>query len=253
MFESLNMRNILPLGAVILLAAYALPGRAIAAPAAGQEKADSLIREFSDISRDLHRLQTTQAALVQQKAAIDATAADLAKRQDDLNQQEQAHNQLATEQKQALDQNKSQCNNKDFLDGKNTLQHVNDCDNAIKKLNTQTVAIDVGTLPLQTQQTGLDLAYAQYNQTTNDWNVQEQETMTALNSVYRAMNDWADQADDLMTSQGFRNEMYVNHAEKYCSQHELPDGVIDVEELLRYANSADGCLKYVTSLRSDAH
>lgn len=220
----------------------------VGALAAGPGKVESLIREYSDTSRDLHKWRSTQAALLQQKASIDATAGDLAKRQTALNQQMETHNADAEQQKKLLVQSRSDCNN----GGNNTSGHVNECDNNIKKLNKQTAALDSELLPLQTEQTSIDLAYAQYNQTANDWSVQEQQATTALNALYRAMNDWADQAEDLITSDTFQTEILAQHWEKYCPNRPLPSGTLNIDVVTRYADGYDKCLKYVESQRRAA-
>ena len=51
---------------------------------------------------------------------------------------------------------------------------------------------DAGALAPETRQTDLDLAYSQYREKAEDWNAEEREITTALNSVYRALNAWAD-------------------------------------------------------------
>ena len=228
-------------------------GIAAAAAAADQDKADPLIHEFADITHDLPTLQAAQAALVQQKAGIDATAAELAKRQDALNQQMDAHNAASEQQKQQIAKSRKECNNMGAADGTNTSGHVNKCDNEIKRLNTQTATLDAELLPLQTQQTSIDLAYTQYNQAANDWSVKEQQTTTALNSLYRALNHWADEADGLIGSESFQTEIYADHAERYCPRHGLPSGTLHIEELTRYADGADRCLKYIAAQRRAAH
>lgn len=238
------MLNIRELRSAAVLAAGILAVSA-GALAAGQSRVEYLIQEFSDASRDLHKWQTAQAALLQQKTAIDATAADLAKRQADLNQQMETHNAAAEQQKQLLAKSRSECNN----GGDNTSGHVNECDNNIKKLNKQTAALDAELLPLQTEQTSIDVAYSQYNQTANDWSVQEQQTTTALNALYRSMNDWADQAEELITSDSFQTEILAEHWEKDCPNRAMPGRTLSIDEVTRFASIYDKCLKYVESQR----
>ena len=242
------MSNIRELRSAAVLAASVLAVSA-GALAAGQSRVEILIQEFSSTSRDLHKWQTAQAALLQQKAAIDATAADLAKRQATLNQQMETHNAAAEQQKQLLVQSRSECNN----GGNNTSGHVNECDNNIKKLNKQTAALDSELLPLQTEQTSIDVAYSQYNQTANDWSVQEQQTTTALNALDRAMNGWADQAEELITSDSFQTEILAEHWEKDCPNRSMPGRTLSIDEVTRYANLYDKCLKYVESQRHALH
>lgn len=236
---------------VALIAMSVLLGcPAVAAPPAGQDKVSSLIYGFADISGDLHKLQAQQAALVQQRAAIDASGADLAKRQDALNQQAQAHNEQAADQQKNLAASQSACTGPD---NSSTAMHVKDCDEVIKKLNKQSAEINASMAPLQAQQSELDLAYGQYNQSANDWSVQEQQNTTSLNSLYRSLNDWADQADALITSESFQDEILVDHAEKYCPRHGLSSGTLSVQKLTQYADSADRCLKHIAAERRAAH
>ncbi len=217
-----------------------------------RSKVGSLILEFNGTTRDLHKWQTAQAALLQQKAAIDATAADLAKRQDALNQLMDAHNAASGQQKQRIAKNRSECNNMGAADGSNTSGHVNRCDNEIKKLNKQTAALDAELLPLQTEQTSINVAYTQYNQAANDWSVQEQRTTTALNAVYRSMNDWTDRAEGLILSDTFQTEILAEHWERYCPNRPLPSGVLSIDVITRYADGYDKCLKYVDAQRHAA-
>lgn len=241
------MSNIPQLRSAIYLVAGILAVSA-GALAAGQSKVEYLIQEFSATSRDLHKWQTAQAALLQQKTTIDATAADLAKRQADLNQEMETHNAAAEQQKQLLAKSRSECNN----GGDNTSGHVNECDNNIKKLNKQTAAMDAELLPLQTEQTSIDVAYSQYNQTANDWSVKEQQTTTALNALYRSLNDWADQAEELITSDSFQTQILAEHWEKECPNRTMPGRTLGIDEVARFANTYDKCLKYVESQRHAA-
>ncbi len=241
------MLNIRELRSAAVLAAGILAVSA-GALAAGQSRVEYLIQEFGDTSRDLHKWRTTQTALLQQKASIDATAGDLAKRQTALNQQMETHNAAAEQQKQLLAKSRSECNN----GGDNTSGHVNECDNNIKKLNKQTAALDAELLPLQTEQTSIDVAYSQYNQTANDWSVQEQQTTTALNALYRSLNDWADQAEELITSDSFETQILAEHWEKECPNRTMPGRTLSIDEVSHFANTYDKCLKYVESQRHAA-
>ena len=212
------------------------------------DKVHTLVRDYVSIDHDLRKTQALQAALMQQKSKIDATGAGLNNRQDALNDQANSHNTEAAAQQRALVKSKSDCNNAN----QNSSGEANACDNAIKQLNQKTADLNAGVAPLQQQQSELDLEYAQYNQTANDWSVQEQRTMTELNTLYRALNDWADRADDLMGSGPFQDEVEANHADKQCVHHGLPDGVVSIEELQTYAAGAERCLRYIDAQRRKA-
>lgn len=220
---------------------------ALSVSAAG-DKSDLLIKDYASINRDLHKAQVTQAALLKQKVVLDARGTQLTQRQDTMNGRADAHNAEAAAQQREIAKTKSDCNNSD-VQGKNTAQHVNDCDNLAKKLNKKTLDVNAGVLPLETEQSALDLDFAQYNQAANDWNVQEQENMTSMNTLFRALNDWADQADGYMGSGPFLDEMQAAHAEQACAHRALPDGLLSIEELQRYAAGADRCLRYVAAQR----
>lgn len=235
------------LRSAVLPILVAMTTAAAAADAPG-DKVHTLVKDYASINRDLRKTQAVQAALMQQKSKIDATGADLNKRQDALNDQADSHNTEAAAQQRALVKNKSDCNNAN----QNSSGQANACDNDIKKLNQKTADLNASVAPLQQQQSELDLEYAQYNQAANDWSVQEQRTMTELNTLYRALNDWADRADDLMGSEPFQEEVEDNHADKQCVHHALPDGVVGIEELQSYAAGAERCLRYIDAQRRKA-
>lgn len=243
----LNIRELR--SAAVLAISMGLLMASACVAAAGQSKVATLLQEFTSTSRDLHKWQATQADLLKQKTAIDATAADLVKHQADLNQRMETHNTAAEQQKQLLAKSRKECNNMGAADGTNTSGHVNTCDNNIKKLNRQTAAMDAELLPLQTEQTSIDVAYSQYNQTANDWSVQEQQATTALNALYRSMNDWADQAEELISSGPFQTEVLAEHWEKSCPNRDMPGRTLSIDEVTRYANIYAKCLRYVDSQR----
>jgi len=238
----------------IRIAAVALVCGCLAAPAAGSDtaatdKVNALVKDYASINRDLRNTQAAQSALMQQKSKLDTTGAELSKRQDALNSQANAHNSEAAAQQAALAKSKSDCNN----GNQNSSGEANACDNNIKKLNQKTAALNASVATLQQQQSELDLEYAQYHQAANDWSEQEQQTMTELNTLYRALNDWADRADELIGGEPFQEEVEANHADKYCLHHELPDGVVSIEQLQSYSTVAERCLKYVAAQRRLAH
>lgn len=236
-------RRILP---YLILTAVTL---ALSAPAwADGDKLDALIKDYGTIGRDLHKAQATQAALMKQKTALDARGADLSRRQAALNAQADSHNSAAAEQQRELAKSRSDCNNSN----QNSSGQANECDNAIKKLNQKTADLNAGVAPLQAQQNQLDLEYGQYNQAANDWTEQENRNTTALNALYRALNDWSDRADGLMGSGPFMDEVEASHAGEACTHRNLPDGMLSIEELQHYAAGAERCLKYVAAQRKQA-
>lgn len=221
------------------------------AASAGGDKGDVLIKDYASINRDLRKAQVTQAGLLKQKTALDARGTELSQRQDAMNSRADAHNAEAAAQQRQIAKNKSDCNNSD-VQGKNTAQHVNDCDNQVKTLNKKTQEVNADVLPLETEQSVLDLDFAQYTQAANDWNLQENQTMTSLNTLYRALNDWADQADGYMSSGPFLDEMQAADAGQACAHRALPDGLLSIEELQHYAAGAERCLLYVSTHRHKA-
>lgn len=236
-FAPLPCRLLLPLLIV------ALPSAAWA----GSDKMTALLKDYSSISRDLYKAQQTQAVLLKQKTDLDDKGLNLSSRQLALNTQADTHNSVAEQQKRELAAAKSNCSNSDYVDGKNTPQHINDCDNKVKKLNKVTLQVNAGVKPIQDQQSELDLEFAQYTQAANDWSVQEDRNTTSLNALYRALNDWADRADDYMGGAPFLDQVEAAHADQVCSHRNLPDGLLSIEELQHYAAGADRCLKYVAT------
>ena len=222
------MSHVLLRSVVLLLVIAMMPA---AAWAGAGDKVDTLLRDYSSISSDLHKMQLTQADLMKQKAALDAQGSTLSRRQDALNAQPNATYAPATNQQKPLGDNKA------------------------KKLKKMSLVADAGALPLETRQSELDLKYSQYDEVANDWNAQEQQTVTALNALYRALNSWADRADDFMGSVPFRKEMEASHAGEACAHRALPDGTLSIEELQDYAAGAERCLRYVAARRkpSAAH
>ncbi|HEV2110425.1 MAG TPA: hypothetical protein VGT99_03645 [Gammaproteobacteria bacterium] len=236
---------------VVLLAVITVTPTAAWADAAG-EKIGTLLRDYGSISRDLRQTQLAQAELIKQKAALDIRGSDLSTRQGALNAHPRDPNAAADNQQQAPGENKNPCNNQDHVNGKGTPQHLNDCDNKTKKLKKMGIAGNAGVLPLETRQTELDLEFNLYNQAADDWNAQEQQTITALNSLYRALNSWADRADDFIGSAPFQEEIEASHAHQACSQRALPDGMLSIDELQDYTVGAERCLNYVAAQRKPA-
>lgn len=233
--------RLLPASALLLLLILAPPP----AVYAEGDKVGALIKDYGSISHDLHKAQQTQSVLLKQKAALDVRGSNLSKRQDALNNQANAHNAEAAAQQRALAKSKSDCNNSN----QNSSGQANACDNNIKKLNQKTADLNATVSPLQQQQSELDLEYGQYNQAANDWTAQENENTTSLNALYRALNDWADRADDLMGSAAFHEEMESSHADQVCAYHTLPDGMLSIEDLQHYAAGAERCLRYIDAQR----
>lgn len=215
-----------------------------------QDKVGVLIKQYDSDMADLHKLQATQADLVKQKAAIDVTGADLAKRQADLNKQADAHNAAVDAQKKSLQGTKKDCGSSNSA----SAQQASDCATSVDALNNKTTSLNNETLPMQTEQTSINLSYSQYNQTANDWNVQEQQNMTGINTLYGSMNDWLDDADALIGGQGLADEIALNHLEKSCPKHSLPaNGSITVDQLMRFSADDQKCLKAVEAMRHPAH
>ena len=236
---------------VVLLAMITAAPPAAWADAVG-EKIDTLLQDYGSISRDLRHTQLAQAELIKQKAALDTLASDLSRRQGALNAHPRDPNAAVAKQQKAPEENKGQCNKQDHVDGKNTPQHIDDCDNKTKKLKKISIMGNTGVLPLETRQTELDLEFNRYNQAADDWNAQEQQTIMALNSLYGTLNNWADQADDFMGGAPFQQEIEASHAHQACSQRALPDGMLSIDELQDYTVGAARCLNYVAAQRKPA-
>jgi len=231
---------------VLLMAIAVMPA---AAWADASNKVDTLLRDYGSISRDLRKAQQAQTELIEQKAILDARGADLTRRQEALNAQTRAQPPTPASQQKTPDENKSPCDIKNYVDGKNTPQHIDGCDNKTKKLKKMSLAAYAGALPLETEQTRLDLAYSQYDEAADGWNAQEQQTIRALNKLYHSMNDWADRAEGLITSAPFQAEILAEHWGKYCPDRSMPSGVLSIDEVVSFADGYAKCLKYIGAQR----
>lgn len=205
---------------------------------------NAMLKEYSSISSALHNAQKTHTSLLKQMSALDTQGEKLTQQQEILNQRVLAHNKAVATQQKQIAKNKSNCNNSDV--SKNTAMHVNSCDKHINKINQKTLEINAGKMPLKIQQSQLDKAFAQYNQATKNWTVQEDHNTATLNSLNRGLNNWLNRASALLSSQAFRAEVFYTHAEKVCNPHTLPNGQLSTGDLQRDAAGADRCLRYVT-------
>lgn len=234
------LRNIVLSMAIAMMTAAAWAG--------ARDKVDTLLRDYGSISRDLHDAQLAQSELLKQKAILDDRGSDLVKRQDTLN----AHPSIPAvpaAQQQAPQENKDPCDDKAYADSKSTPQQVNGCDNKRKKLKKLSLDASAGALPVETRQSELDLEYSRYDEAAHDWNAQEQQTVTVLNSRYRSMNDWADRAAGLITSGPFQAEIVAEHWERYCPNRAMRSGVLSIDEVVHFADGYAKCLKYVDAQR----
>ena len=219
----------------------------VAAWAGGRDKAGSLLRDYDSITRNLHKTQLAQSALMGQKALLETRGSDLSKRQDALNAHPRDPNAAAPHPQQTPAENPSRCGNKVGAAGKGTPQHIDGCDSRTKKLDKMSIAVNGGVMPLETRQTQLDLEYNQYNEAVTDWNAQEQQTATALNSLYRSLNDWADRAEGVVTSAPFQAEVRAGHWEKYCPARAMPSGLLHIDDVVRFADGYASCLRYAAA------
>lgn len=229
---------------VLLMAVALLPA---AAWADARDKVSMLLRDYGSISRDLQKAQSAQAALLRQKASLDARGSALTKRQDELNAHAHYVAPAPANPQQAPDTDQSRCDNQARAGGKGA--PPKGCDNKSRKLKKLGFGADVGALAPETPQTELDLEFSQYDEAAHDWNAQEQQTITALNGLYRSLNDWADRAEGLVTSDPFQAEIRAEHWERYCPDRAMPSGVLGIDAVMDFAEGYANCLKYVAARR----
>ena len=225
---------------VLLMAVAVLPASAWAD---GRDKVGMLLRDYGSISRDLQKAQSAQATLLKQKAILDIRGSALTGRQDELNAH--AHYVAPANPQKTPDGDQSRCDNRAPAGDKTT--PPKGCDNKSRKLKKLGFGADA--LAPETPQTELDLEFSQYDEAAHEWNAQEQQTITALNGLYRSLNDWADRAEGLITSDPFQAEIRAEHWERYCPDRAMPSGVLGIDAVMDFAEGYAGCLKYVAARR----
>jgi hypothetical protein len=220
-----------------------LPGFAMAAmPDTLQAKVETLAKESDGLAKQRHKWESVQEALLAQKQQIESTQKENTHAQDALNQRAASHDQQVASQQQVLKAKQTDCGS-----GGNTTSHANDCDNAAKDLNQKTGDLNTDTATLQTEQAKLDAKYAADNQTASDWNAHESVATDRLNEVYRATNEWLDQAYPVIVDLDFRDAVTATGTDSVCENHGLPAGKLSIPTVIRLSDAYRKCLKSVLS------
>ena len=208
---------------VMLMGAISLsPGLAAAAITPElQQKIASLVKQSDVIAHDRDYWENMQAAMLKQRAEIEAAQNDIAQQQDALNARGAQHNQQVSDQQQRLQ--KGGCGKQDDSSqvSGGDLGAVQ-CNKAIKQANANSADLNAQVADIQSQQDALQAKYAKANQDASDWNAHESEVTEHLNKVYRSMNDWLDQAYPVIADEGFRDEVTARGADAVCANHGLP-------------------------------
>ncbi len=225
-----------------------LPTQTMAAmPDALQAKVESLAKESDGLAKQRHKWESVQQALMAQKQQIEATQKENTHAQDALNQRADSHDQQVAAQQNVLKAKQTDCGN-----GSNTTSHANDCDNAAKSLNQKTGDLNTDTATLQTEQAKLNAKYATDNQTASDWNAHESVATDRLNEVYRATNEWLDQAYPVIVDLDFRDAVTATGTDSVCENHGLPAGKLSIPTVVRLSDAYRKCLKSVLSAEQKA-
>lgn len=201
----------------------------------------AVIADGSALAEQRQELEADQRQLLTRKQALDALAADIARRQTAMNGQVDAHNQEVSTQQQALAKSRAECNKSNISGG----NQLNDCNESIRKLNRKTEEVDDANLMMQAQQDQADLDYAVYNLDVADWNYREEETVTQLNVIYQATNAWMDAGYTFLVSDGFQLGVRHTGNERYCSGDALPSGHITEQQLVKGADYLLACFRRV--------
>jgi hypothetical protein len=219
-----------------------LPGLAAAAmPQPLQSKVEALAQRADSISKQRHKWEGVQQALMAQKPQIEAAQKELDQQQDDLNSKSAVHNQAAAAQQQRLKD--SGCGGKDNGSG-GDLGTAN-CNKDAKKLNANSADLNTETTGLQSEQTVLEAKFTRANQDASDWNAHESVATQHLNGVYHDMNDWLDSAYEVITDGDFRDEVTARGTDADCENKGLPAGTLPIATVKRLTDSYRKCFRSV--------
>jgi len=209
-----------------------------------QQKMEALTKESDAIAKQRIRWESVQAALLKQKAEIEATQKAVMQQQDALDQRGAQHNQQAAVQQQHIQ--KGGCSTKDDGSGVSGGDlSVAQCDKDAKKLNATTADLNADAQSIQAEQMALEAKYAKANQDASDWQAHESQATDHLNAVYHSMNDWLDKVYPIIADSDFRDEVTARNADGYCKNRGLPSGTLSIPTLKRLNDGYRKCLKYM--------
>lgn len=212
---------------------------------------DSDITSFiSEGTRLAHKYQTAeqnQHALMQEKQALDQRGRALSAEQSAYDKQAAEHENQASAQDKATHDTQAECNNSDISN--NSSEHVNWCDNHIRKLHAQNQTINAETGQLETQQEILKSKTDAFNKDALEWNRHQMLTVSTFNDASQRLNDWLNRVYAFMNTTDFQGNIGWAHAGTLCadykSREDLPAEVI----LLKQAQHTLTCLQFVEHAR----
>ena len=225
--------------AILLLSTLAATGPRAAAHAAGNG-AQAMLEQGVAITRERKSLESQQAALLKQKADLDAAGKVLDQQQAALNQEIETNNEAIAQHNGKPGQSQSDCK-----PGETGASQTQQCNQDAKTLNQTTGSLAAQQAALKQRQADLDAAYQRHGQDAAGWNEREQKTVTRLNTVYQGQNNWMDAANSLIVSDAFQALLTQADAGKRCSGTVPTSDRLTLTQLQKYADAIVGCLGYV--------
>lgn len=233
--------------AAFLIAGLALRGVAYAYPGAIDGKINHYVSLGIRLGKQQARLENEYQTLLTQKKQLDAEGVQLAKDQETYNHLAEQRNRRAAEHKTGIEETRKQCpdfgprknleqlaqsadsaalstgctgfcnNGAVNLNAKQENEYVRKCNARIKQINDKTFQEISGTSSLLSKQGNLAGRSTDHSAKISAWNRREMEVVGALNSVYREISAWQNDAESFMQSDAFQAQIAWAHAGKICT------------------------------------
>lgn len=170
---------------------------------------EQLVREEDILNQERVKLGNEKTTLL-------AVGDTLDREQQSLNRDLDLHNQQVNEQKKAISSNRNQCNSKGNLDGTNTKEHINLCNNSIKNINGSTAAIDAQSDTLASRQANLDARFANYRREVDTWNQRAVQNSDSLNKNGKSLINWLNFSYIVLASPDFQQQVRATGQTPTC-------------------------------------
>lgn len=208
---------------------------------------NGLLSEGTALTRKYQTAEKAQHDLMQEKQAIDRDNRDISAKQAAYNHAATEHDQQVAEQNKAIQNMREKCNNND--NDKNTIGHVNWCDNRAKAVNTQTQVVNGNVDKLSVQKTALAARTESFNQKAAAWNQHQMVVVSTFNDISHKLNDWLNRAYAFMNTSDFQGNIGWAHAGKRCADFAAKKATAPEQVLLEQAQHTLSCLRYVEHAR----
>ena len=199
---------------ILTLAALISCGPVTAANLSPQMLEDLNIGEQLVHEEDI--LNQERVKLGNEKTTLLAVGDTLDREQQALNRDLDIHNQQANEQKKAISRNRNQCNSAGNLDGTNTKEHINLCNNDIKNINGSTAAIDAQSDTLASRQADLGARFANYRREVDTWNQRAVQNSDSLNKNRMSLINWLNFSYIVLASPDFQQQVHATGQTPTC-------------------------------------